>query len=290
MTDPINAISSLASLGNATDPVAAEAAKTGAALWMKIMGPPADAYGAHLKAKVEQWSENVLARRVLERAARKANSSDPGTVPPRVAAAVFEQAQWAENRFVAEYLSGVLATARTPEGTDDRGVAWSAMIARLSSDALRLHYVVYSALRQKLLNEDTSVISDWTTKQLVFTYLDMIQLISFGDGHDWTDRLIAAAYTLQREGLLVNMTHGGAEHLTGLPYRNYQLPRLGDMLITATTVEGCRLYLQAHGYGTLWASSIGDAGRNFDPWPDVPPALMNVPSTWLDQLPPALQG
>lgn len=209
-------------------------------------------------------------------------------MPPRVAAEVFEKAQWAENEFVAEYLSGVLATGRTPQGTDDTGVTWTAMVARLSSDALRLHYMVYSALRRKLLDQDTGVISAWTQKQLVFTYLDIAREgIDFGGSDEWIGRLLAAAYTLEREGLLVDMTHGGAEHLTGFPYRNYQLPAVGDMFITATTVEGCRLYLQAHGYGHLWAAQIGNADLEFDPWPDISPSVANATATWLDDLPPA---
>ncbi|WP_146797190.1 hypothetical protein [Agrococcus baldri] len=287
MTDPLNVVASLASLGKASDPVAEEAAKAAASLWEKVLGPPSEALGSHLKKRVELWSEDALARRVLERAAQKADTSQPGSVPPRVAAGLFEQAQWADNEFVAEYLSGVLATARTTEGVDDRAVSWTAMVSRLSSDALRLHYVVYTALRKKLMGQDADVISHWTTKQLVFTYLDLVPRVDFGDADVWTGRLIAAAYTLEREGLLTAMTHGGADHLTGLPYRNYQLPVPGDMLITATTVEGCRLYLQAHGLGDRWASAIGDADTAFEHWPGVAPAVASVPATWLEDLPRA---
>ena len=283
MTDPLTGALINAGL-KAADATSSEAAKTGSALWLKVLGPPAEALGAHFKSRVELWSEATLARRVLERAAGKTDTGAPGTVPPRVAADVFDKAQWAEDEFLAEYLSGVLAAARTPDGKDDRAVGWTALVARLSSDALRLHYAIYSALRTKLVGQDVDVISEWNSKQLVFTYLELYPRLGF-TGDNWTGRVIAAAYALQREGLITHMTHGGADHLTGLPYRQYQLPNVGDMLITATTVDGCYLFLQAHGYGDKWANAIGDADLAFDPWPDIAPSFAAVPAYWLHELP-----
>ena len=73
--------------------MSAEAAKTTARLWEKVLGPPAEAIGDHHRSRIEIWSEDSLARRVLERAAEKSNLDEPGTVPPRVTADIFDKAQ-----------------------------------------------------------------------------------------------------------------------------------------------------------------------------------------------------
>tara|TARA_R110002020_G_scaffold39986_4_gene118267 strand:+ start:3121 stop:3609 length:489 start_codon:yes stop_codon:yes gene_type:complete len=139
MADPIDAIVAAAGAAKATDPIATEAAKAGTALWMKVLGPPAEAIGDHLRARIESWSEDALAARVLKKAAKKVDPTVPGAVPPRVAADVFDKAQWAEDEFLAEYLSGVLASSRTRDGKDDSGVGWTALVGRLSADQLRMH-------------------------------------------------------------------------------------------------------------------------------------------------------
>jgi hypothetical protein len=59
---------------------------------------------------------------------------------------VLEQASWAEDDIVVEYLGGVLAGARTDDHRDDRAVVQTALISRLSSYALRLHYLVYAGI------------------------------------------------------------------------------------------------------------------------------------------------
>ena len=55
----------------------------------------------------------------------------------------------AEDEVVADYLGGVLASARA-EGSDD-AVAWTALIARMSSRELQIHYMIYSAVRLEAL-------------------------------------------------------------------------------------------------------------------------------------------
>jgi hypothetical protein len=64
---------------------------------------------------------------------------------------IFEHDSHADEDIVVEYVSGVLASSRTEEGRDDRGVGWSSPVARMSCDQLRLHYVLYSNARAVLL-------------------------------------------------------------------------------------------------------------------------------------------
>jgi hypothetical protein len=44
---------------------------------------------------------------------------------------------------MAEYLGGVFAGARSPDGKDDRAVSWIKIIASLSALEVRAHYLLY---------------------------------------------------------------------------------------------------------------------------------------------------
>jgi hypothetical protein len=275
MTDPFLIAGALAS-GAVSAPVVLDAYK-------RLLGPSLDLMGDGIKMGLVNRRSNI--HKVAERADAKTNSQRPGAIPPRVASDVFDQAQWADDEFVAEYLSGVLASSRSEDGRDDRGIVWTSMVGRLSSDALRLHYSIYSCLRAKLLGENTEVISSWTQKHLVLNYYDLLPGLEFEFGQVGIRRLLDAAYVLQREGLVSGMTHGGADHFTGQPFARYVLPDIGDIFMTATTVEGCNLFLYGHGHGGSWANAIADEELEFPSWPDTAPSLNSIPAAWLDELP-----
>jgi hypothetical protein len=283
VTDPVSAISAVAGVAKALDPNS-KSMELGTSLWGAVLGPPAKALGLHYEKQVQRWSESEQTKHVLKLAASKSDASIPGSVAPRVAAAVLDAAQYSDDKFVAEYLSGVLASSRTPGGTDDRGVAWSALVGRLPADALKLHYIIYATLQRKMRGEDADVVTQWCQKYLVIRYFDMVPVWDF-TSQEGVRRLVDAAYVLQREGLLDQLTHGGADHLTGYPYGQYVLPTGGDMLIVTTTVQGIQLFLQGHGYGGVWASAIAEADRTFHAAGAVEENLSKVPGTWLEELP-----
>ena len=271
MTEPLVIAGAIASA-----PVVLDAYK-------RLLGPSLDLMGDGIKRGLVNRRSNI--HRVAERADAKTNTHGPGAVPPRVAADVFDKAQWADDEFVAEYLSGVLASSRSEDGRDDRGIVWTSLVGRLSSDSLRLHYAIYFALRAKVLGKDVEVMSQWIQKHLVLNYYDLLPGLEFGYGQVGIRRLLDAAYVLEREGLISGMTHGSAENFTGQPFGMYSLPNLGDIFMTATTIEGCNLFLYGHGYGDTWASAIADEERDFPIWPDIAPSLGSIPAVWLDELP-----
>jgi hypothetical protein len=110
-------------------------------LILKILGPTAEYIGEGVQAWTARRVINV--QRVLMKAGERLGSrlDEPGSVPPRVLKAVLEEAQVAEDELMAEYLGGVLASSRSEVGRDDRAAA--ATIGRLSTYALRAHYVFY---------------------------------------------------------------------------------------------------------------------------------------------------
>lgn len=267
MTDPISAITALGSAGSAADTFATEAAKTGASLWNKVLGPPAEALGEHLRSRMEAWSKDSLASRVLRRAAAKVDTTESGTVPPRVASDIFEKAQWAEDEFVAEYLSGVLASARTPEGKDDSGVAWTALVGRLSSAQLRLHYILYSTARHLLVGRSIEAINDLELLPVLVPVEPVIDLL--GGDQQGADAFNESIMNLTREGLLSDNFQIDVE---GHQTSTGAVPPGSLALVYRMTSAGVMLFLRGGGSRVTLIRSFLDTDIDavFDPPENIP--------------------
>lgn len=185
------------------------------------------------------------------------SSDEPGEVHPRVVHRVIDEGSWADDEVVCEYLGGVLAASRSPAADDD-GAAWAALINRLSASTIRTHYVIYTALRQVLLDRGErpdlnsgTVLADHTlyipwdvytaamgvpeslaeeTAGAAVAMLDREVLI----GEHWTvsfdreDPLLDLAGA-PGPGLVVTPTHVGIElYLWGMGRRTMDLPTLAD--------------------------------------------------------------
>lgn len=109
-------------------------------LMSRVLGPAADEIGEWLRRQTEFRLNNT--DRIARKALAKAGDRD-GQVPPRVAHKILEDGSYCDDELMAEYLSGVLAGSRTPDGRDDRGVSWAALISDMSSFQLRLHFLLY---------------------------------------------------------------------------------------------------------------------------------------------------
>jgi hypothetical protein len=246
---------------------AGEAAKAGNGVLSRLLGPTADEMGTQLR----EWYLRKNVERVAKRAEAKANTKVDGSIPPRVAAEVFEKAQWADDDFLAEYLSGVLATARTPDGDDDRGVSWTALVGRMSADQLRLHYILYRAIRSLRVGQQWESVTTALADPVVVTYFDLATVM----GIPWTEermaRLLEALYGLQAEDLVGDdLMHGSAEYVQNSRSGGYTFPpEGGGYIVVYCTMRGAGLFLQAHGLGRLWARSVFDPNVELDvEWPD----------------------
>lgn len=257
---------------------AGEVARAGGGVLSRLLGPTADEMGVQL----HQWYTRKNVERVAKRAEAKTDTEVNGSIPPRVAAEVFEKAQWADDEFVAEYLSGVLATARTPAGKDDGAVSWTALVGRLSADQLRLHYILYRAIRILGVRREWESLSEALKDPLVIAYSNLLPAMEI----PWTDegivRLLDAVYGLHAEGLVSDSLAHGDPDFMERSRRNHTFPRgVGDFLLVGGTTRGASLFLQAHGLGRSWAAALVNPQANLDlEWPEggaVPP----VQASWL---------
>jgi hypothetical protein len=117
----------------------------------RLLGPLADEWGNQLADWAKFRRENV--QQVLDAAERKLGDrvEEDAEVSPRIVSRVFEEGSYSNDRIMGEYLGGVLASSRTSDGRDDRGIRFLNLITDMSSYDLRTHFVLYQAARQTYL-------------------------------------------------------------------------------------------------------------------------------------------
>lgn len=221
--------------------------------------------------------------RILRSADRKLGdrAESSGGVPLRVAGAIIEEGSYCEDQVVGEYLGGVLASSNTDVGRDDRGTRWVKLITSLSAYDIRLHYLLYSALRGALTRRNKRV--PWGNEQsygdlrVLLSYDDVVNAMEFSADEDPELIISEAHFAIAREGLSENFSQGPKEYIQTQIGRD--CPFEGGIFFTPTTV-GVQLYMWAQGLGPVW--------RNFDSQdqalPDI--GVPTISALAIEELPP----
>ncbi|MBO9703943.1 MAG: hypothetical protein J7474_00300 [Arthrobacter sp.] len=239
-----------------TEKVAEQGAKSFGAVVDKLLGPTAEIMGQELASWYER-RRNV--QRVAERAAMRSDLEVEGSVPARLAAELFDKAQWADDEFVAEYLSGVLASGRTAGGSDDSGISWTALVGRLSSTQLALHWIIYTSFQKRIRGHSHEEFWDLISRQIVVDFQVLqSELQRSTSGEVELSRILEAAYGLRREGLLVDLSHGDGGYLSSsVTWTKASQLRSDRVYMTfKVTSDGVELLLHALGEGDQWFAGI----------------------------------
>lgn len=221
----------------------------------RLFGPTADIMGSQM---AESYKKKLI-KRVIDKADKKAKTDRGGSIPPRVVQEVFEKAQWSENQFVAEYLSGVLASSRSDDGTNDNGMSWTAIVGRLPSDQLALHWLIYSSTQKRAHGESCEDIWGLLREQQVWDITKIFCALGWELSEESVmGRFYEALYGLRREGLVTDLSHGQGDYLNeGItwtaggsfdPEIHYATFKL--------TNDGIGLLLQSLGLGGSWYSEF----------------------------------
>lgn len=221
----------------------------------RLFGPTADIMGTQMASAYKQR----LLKRVINKADKKAKTDRNGSIPPRVVQEVFEKAQWSENQFVAEYLSGVLASSRSADGTNDNGMSWTALVGRLPSDQLALHWLLYSSTQKRSRDESYDNIWKLLREQQVWDVLKVFTALEWEITQNvLLGRLYEALYGLQHEGLLTDLSHGQGDYLsTGITWTSGRFFGPETHYVTfKLTNHGIGLLLQSLGLGGSWYSEF----------------------------------
>lgn len=104
----------------------------------KIASAPLDAAAEALKSRMGKRLDNTRAAAEAKAQGRPLNVGD------RIASKALSEATVADDSVISDYLGGVLASS----DMSDSGAAIVALIGRLSSLQLRLHYILYREIRR----------------------------------------------------------------------------------------------------------------------------------------------
>lgn len=72
----------------------------------------------------------------------------PGEVPPKVLKTILNEGSYATDPLAIEYFGGMLASARTEGGRDDRSARLAKIVDSLSTYQLRAHFLFYTTIRR----------------------------------------------------------------------------------------------------------------------------------------------
>jgi hypothetical protein len=216
---------------------------------VKMLGPTAEYIGEGLKNFAEKRVQNV--KNIFQNASKKLGDKieTDGTIPPKVLKGTLNEGSYAEDFLSVDYFGGVLASSRTGISRDDRGAFFNALISRLSTYQLRMHYVFYHAIKQTFNGENIN----WglaTERNKMRLY---IPLTSFIKALDFTEREIKniSIYMdhivngLLREQLIDNwFQYGNLDHMI----KHYKDASESGLLLEPNRL-GFELFYWAYGLG-----------------------------------------
>lgn len=231
---------------------------------IKLLGPTADYLGGEAAEFIKKCNINLSD--IFLKAYHKLGErvDQPGKVNPRVLIDVIRDGTFCEDDLSKEYFAGVLASSRTTDGKDDRGVTNTKLISGLSSFQIKAHYIFYTLLRNAFLPYSSSVYPG-VDRSMMYIYIPTEDYYSAsGINSDYTDEneklnlLTHSINGLRRSDLIhETYTFGNAEVFKkyGIKYRlGEQFPLNEDVLSNhgiafQPTPGGMELYLWVHGLG-----------------------------------------
>lgn len=235
MTDPITTIG----LGA----VAAYVGKDGLE---KLLGPTADYLGEGLRDFTMKRAEAV--GKIFRSAQAKLGdkTDTPGEVPPKVLKVVINEGSYASDPLEVEYFGGILASARTENGRDDRTARLAKAVDALSTYQLRTHYLLYRTIRKL-----------FAAKQLPFNMEGRPKMQTFVPFSDYAQGMAFNAQETSQFGQILNHVFFGL-HADGLIEGGWQYgqqehlvkhwPKIqGGGIVFQPSALGAELFLAAHG-------------------------------------------
>lgn len=213
----------------------------GAKLAYDIFGSSAKYLGGELKKLTKAGAKNI------ERVAKKAKQRkvelgiQGGAVAPRALPLLLENAYYCEDELVASYLGGVMCSALSPNGRDDRAIAFVKMIEGLSSYALRAHCIVYASVT-KQSKKQMAGIQKWLSfgrgVTVIFDDAELCHKMGFAPEEDAASLLEHAFLSLSAGELCLEGMRAVTLHTTKQNVRVVHL-----------TARGVELFCWGNGFG-----------------------------------------
>ena len=229
----------------------------GAKIVEKILGPTAEYVGIGLKNWTERRIQNVA--RIFHKAAQKLGSDidTPGIVPPRVLKEVLNEGSYSDDELTAEYFGGILASARSPNGRDDRAASYLRLTSELSTYQIRFHFTAYTLFRRVFLGSTLrpTFADDLGKMLLLLPYELLFVAMDFTSQEPGHDILVHCASGLGRHKLIDCVAWGKVEHLNTTGKKYVGADRWIDVTAPGMIVEPTHFGIEYY----LWALGVGRA-------------------------------
>lgn len=244
----------------------------------KLLGPTAEYLGAGMRKWSEKRLENLKA--IFAIASRRLGDriEAQGGVPPKVLKEVVYEGSFCDDRLVAEYLNGVLASSRSGNPRDDRGATLVRLIAELSTYQIRSHYVFYHVVKRLFDGSDMNIQIRAQAKRM----RAFVPISCYYPAMEFTAEEVELENPLLGHVLDGLATRGltGSDHIVGpAEYMKTHVGRSEAGISFTPFSFGVELLLWAYGRSDLTAADFLQPGVTFALHSDVelPPGYVAVP-------------
>ena len=242
----------------------------------KLLGPTADYLGSGLKDFTQKRAEAVgkIFRSAQLKLGEKVNQA--GEVPPKVLKTVLNEGSYSTDQLAVEYFGGILASARTEDGRDDRSARLAKTVDTLSTYQLRAHYLIYSTVRRLFAD-----------KGLPFNMKGRPKMQIFVPRHDFVVAMDLSPKEREQLGQLLNHVFFGL-HADNLIEGDWQYGPKEHMVTVTPKAESDGVICQPSALGAeLYLSAFGQAEREIDYIfsPQLTVELQGVPNGFVNAVP-----
>ena len=231
---------------------------------VKMLGPTSEYIGDGLKDFAEKRVNNVkeIFKNANDKLGDKINSK--GSIPPKVLQGTLNEGSYASDFLSVDYFGGVLASSRSGISRDDRGAFFNALISRLSTYQLRMHYVFYHAVKNSFNGEDINwgIDSERGKMKLYIPFSSFIKTMDFDQNeiNNFSVYLDHIINGLLREQLIDTFfQYGNVDHMK----KHFKEAEESGIILQPSRL-GFELFYWAYGMGQESSKTFLDKEKSFE--------------------------
>jgi len=213
-------------------------------LLVKLLGPSVDYVGGEARNLLEKCNVNLgdIFKKSITKIGNRIDNGD--SVCARVLMHVLQDGRFCEDDLMKEYYAGILASSRSPEGLDDRGVNLLAMIRGLSACQVRFHFLAYLLVNRHFKGKNLNLgKSDDCTRARIFIPMSVYQK-AMSSTTEQADQVIGhILFGLAKEGLIGQEFKSG--HSKDLDSSLHEVA--GEGIVFGPSLPGAELFMWSTG-------------------------------------------
>ena len=227
-------------------------------LLIKLLGPTADYLGEGTKSNIQKSYDNIY--KIINHSIKLLGPKieTKGEVSPRILKHIINEGAYCEDELASEYFGGVLASSRTNESKDDRGLSYLAVVSNMSTYQIKTHYIFYSIIEKlfKSQNLSCSINADCEKMEVFLPYNVYSESMGLNEGD--SHLLSHCMAGLSRLNLITKYAYGSKEHIS-----KYYPEANSEGILFTPSHFGAELYLWVHGYSNILVNNFFDKEIQF---------------------------